>query len=207
MEIWGGTVNIDGIYIYNAKDDSVDTDLGYRGTIKNVLVKQVLVDKDNNHDSSAMEFGNDHNTIVTDDTNATQPTIENFTAYVKGGGFYNKFDAGFKWKNVKFISDKAADYELVHFRGTDSYDTGAKHVLGDVCFKDTVVTLDEANTYSKSNSKEPKDQKTAYDYFVADNKLDIVAGGLHYDDTASCAGVNEANIWKGKAGSNDPLEQ
>ena len=212
VEIWGGTVNIDGLYVYNAKDDSVDTDLGYRGTIQNVLVKQVLVDKTNNHDSSAMEFGNDENTITTDDTNATQPTIKNFTAYVKGGGFYNKFDAGFKWDNVKFISDKTTDFELLHFRGTDSYDSDAKHILSDVCLKDTAVTLTEDNAFSKSNSKEPKTEKTAYQFFVTDaattwkSHADSL-GIFRYDDDTSCAGANEANIWKGKAGSNDPLEQ
>ncbi len=204
IEIWGGRANIDGLYVYNAKDDSVDTDLGYRGTIKNVLVKQVRVAKTNNHDSAAMEFGNDNNTITTDDSNATQPTIENFTAYVKGGGFYNKYDAGFKWNNVKFISDKTEDFELVHFRGTDSYDSDGKHIDGDVCFQDSAVTLTAENTYSKENSKDPKDQKTAYQYFVTDQKQQG-SGVIHYD--TSCTGANEANIWKGKAGSNEPLEQ
>ncbi len=212
VEIWGGTVNIDGLYVYNAQDDSVDTDLGYRGTIQNVLVRQVNVDKTNNHDSSAMEFGNDQNTIATDDATATQPTIKNFTAYVKGGGFYNKFDAGFKWDNVKFISDKATDFELVHFRGTDSYDSDAKHVLTDTCFFDSAVTLTEDNTFSKKNSKDPKTEKTAYQFFVTDaattwkSHADSL-GIFRYNDKTSCAGVNEANIWKGKAGSNDPLEQ
>ena len=206
VEIWGGRANIDGLYVYNAHDDSVDTDLGYRGKIQNVLVQQINVDKTNNHDSSGMEFGNDHNTIVTDDTNATQPTIINYTGYIKGGGFYNKFDAGFKWNNVKFISAKDTDEQLVHFRGTDAYDTAAKHLLGDVCFKDTALTLTEDNTYSKSNSKEPKDKKTAYDYFVADSKIDLGGNAIYLDDSGSCTGADEPTIWKGKAGSNDPLE-
>ena len=204
IEIWGGTANIDGLYVYNAHDDSVDTDLGYRGTIQNVLVQQVNVDSANNHDSAGMEFGNDHNTILTDDSNATQPIIKNYTGYIKGGGFYNKFDAGFKWNNVKFVSAKDKDMAMIHFRGTDSYDTGAKHVDGDVCFKDTALTLTDDNTYSKSNSKAPKDSKTAYDYFVA-NKLYQGSGALLVDDS-SCAGADEATIWKGKAGSNDALE-
>lgn len=206
MEIWGGTVNIDGLYIYNAQDDSVDTDLGYRGTIKNVLVKQVNVDSKNNHDSAAMEFGNDHNTITTDDSNCTQPTIINYTAYVKGGGFYNKFDAGFKWTNVKFVSDKKEDIAQVHFRGEDSYTTGGKHIDGDVCFKDTAVALTEDTVYSKSNSKEPKTTNTAYDYFASGTKQYLGTGTIKVDDD-SCTGADEATIWKGKAGSNDPLEQ
>jgi len=204
IEIWGGTANIDGLYVYNAADDSVDTDLGYRGTIQNVLVQQVNVDNTNNHDSAGMEFGNDANTITTDDTNATQPTIINYTGYIKGGGFYNKYDAGFKWNNVKFISAKTADFEQVHFRGEDSYDTGAKHATGPVAFIDNNVTLSSANAYSASNSKAPKDSKTAKDYFVTDDLLDGITNVKYNDNTV--AGVDEANVWKGKAGSNDALE-
>ncbi len=207
LEIWGGKPNIDGLYVYNAQDDSVDTDLGYRGNISNVLVQQVNVDSTNSHDSAGMEFGNDNNTITTDDTNATQPVITNYTAYVKGGGFYNKNDAGFKWSNVKFISDKTVDTELVHFRSTDAYDTGAKHVDGDVCFFDTAVSLIDATTYSSVNSKDPIDVKTAFDYFVTDAAYINGGGVLHVDDNVSCAGATEANIWKGKAGSNEPLEK
>ena len=206
VEIWGGTVNIDGLYVYNASDDSLDTDLGYRGTIQNVLVQQVNIDKDNNHDSAGMEFGNDENTIVTDDTNATQPTIINYTGYIKGGGFYNKYDAGFKWSNVKFVSDKTSSQELVHFRGVDSYTTGAKHIDGDLCFKDTAVTLTEDNTYSKKNSKDPKTEKTAYDFFVADKKYEG-SGVIYLDDSTSCSGVDEATVWKGTAGSYTALEK
>lgn len=206
IEIWGGRANIDGLYIYNAHDDSVDTDLGYRGTIKNVLVQQVDVDKSNNHDSAGMEFGNDHNTIVTDDSNCTQPTMINYTGYIKGGGFYNKFDAGFKWNNVKFVSAKTVDEQQVHFRGTDSYDTGGKHIDGPVCFKDTALTLTDDTVYSKFNSKEPKTVKTAYDFFTTPGKLLGDPTQIKVDDD-SCTGADEASIWKGKAGSNDALEK
>jgi len=204
LEIWGGTVNIDGLYVYNAQDDSVDTDLGYRGTIQNVLVQQVNVDSTNAFDSSAMEFGNDNNTISTDDTNATQPNILNFTAYIKGGGFYNKYDAGFKWNNVKFISAKATDEAQVYFRGADAYETGAKHIDGDVCFKDTAISLTDANTYSDTNVKDTTTM-TAQAYFVTDKNY-LGSGVLHVDDSTSCAGADEATIWKGKGGSNDALE-
>ncbi|MDQ7043370.1 MAG: hypothetical protein Q9M34_07560, partial [Sulfurimonas sp.] len=79
LEIWGGSVNIDGLYIYNASDDSLDVDLGYRGEVKNVLIIQKDVANKNNHDSSAMEFGNDENLIVTDYTNSTLPRVKNLT--------------------------------------------------------------------------------------------------------------------------------
>jgi|GEM_PF-2368264 len=211
LEIWGGTPNITGLYVYNAQDDSVDTDLGYRGTITNVLVKQVNVDKVNAYDSSTMEFGNDNNTILTDDTNATQPTIINFTGYIKGGGFYNKYDAGFRWNNVQFISSKTADQFQVVFRGVDSATTGAKHVDGNVSFYNTAATLSNTDgttstdIYSLANTKDTNTTNNAYTYFTGTTATDVnVTGNLLLDDNTS--GVDETIIWKGTAGSNVALE-
>ena len=209
VEIWGGDANIDGLYVYNAHDDSVDTDLGYRGTIQNVLVRQVNVDKTNNHDSAGMEFGNDHNTIVTDDSNATQPTMINYTAYVKGGGISLKDDAGANLTNVKFISNKTADEAQVFYRSEDVYDTDAVNINGNVCFKDNSTTLTEDLAYAKTNSKDSSTTKTAYTAWAEANRhLHSIANGatINLDNDTACAGVTEANIWKGKAGSMNPLE-
>jgi len=203
VEIWGGRVNINGLYVYNVKDDSVDVDLGYKGEIKNVLVVQNEVDSTNNHDSSAMEFGNDENIITTNHKNTTLPSISNLTAYIKGGGIYNKFDAGFRLKNIKILSDKKKDYEMVYFRGEDSYSTGAKYLDGNVCFNNTAVALKSDAFFSKKNSKEPKNSHTAYDFFV---KNDQQSGKGQFLTTSSCAGADEKTIWKGKKGSFEPLE-
>ena len=204
IEIWGGNVNIDGLYVYNAKDDSVDVDLGYRGEIKNVLVVQNKVASKNNHDSSAMEFGNDENLIQTDIRTATLPTIKNLTAYIKGGGIYNKYDAGFRLSNVKIISDKKKNYEMIHFRGKDSYITGAKFFDGNVCLYDRAVPLKLEQLISKTNSKKPKNFYTAYDYFI---KKYLVQGDGKIVSSKKCTtGVNEKIIWKGKRDSNKPLE-
>jgi len=198
LEIWGGKVNIDGLYVLNALDDSVDVDLGYRGVIKNVLVVQRDVDSHNNHDSSAMEFGNDENLIKTDASNATLPTIKNLTAYIKGGGLYNKYDSGFRLKNVKIISEKKKDNEMLHFRGKDSYTTGAKYLDSDVCLYNKKTHQKIQELLSKKNSKSPKNHYTAYDYFLTADK-NIGRGEFIVD--RNCKGTNEKHIWKGKAGS------
>ncbi len=204
VEIWGGQVNIDGLYIYNAKDDSVDVDLGYRGTIQNVLVVQNKVASKNNHDSSAMEFGNDENLIHTDVKTATLPTIKNLTAYIKGGGLYNKYDSGFRLSNVKIISSKKHDYQMIYFRGKDSYTTGAKFFDTDVCLYDTALPLTLKQLISKKNSKTPKNKYTAYDFFI---KKHLAKGKGKLKTSSKCTkGVNEKNIWKGKRDSNEPLE-
>ena len=208
MEIWGGTVNITGLYIYNAQDDSVDTDLGYRGTITNVLVRQVNVDNANNHDSAGMEFGNDHNTILTTDANATQPHMVNYTAYVKGGGISLKYDAGLIAENVKFISNKTVDEQQVFYRGADVVDTHAVQVNGCISFKDTQMTLGDNNTtYSATNSKDASTTKTAFtDWASATRNIVLGSAGSINVDSTTCNGVTEANIWKGTAGSNAALE-
>ncbi len=212
LEIWGGTPNITGLYVYNAQDDSVDTDLGYRGTITDVLVQQVNVDSLNNHDSAGMEFGNDHNTIDTTDANATKPIIVNYTAHILGGGISIKNDAGLSLTNVQFISDKATDTEQVFYRTTDVIATAAMNVDGAVCFKDNNVTLTDALTYSavngKADSNGVKNVDTAFDdwTFTANSTLTLASAGSIQVDSTTCTGVVEANIWKGKAGTNDPLE-
>lgn len=203
LEIWGGTVNINGLYVFNVADDSVDVDMGYRGEIKNVLVVQKIVDSTNNHDSSAMEFGNDENLIKTNENNATLPTISNMTAYIKGGGIYNKYDAGFRVKNIKIVSDKKRNNEMVFFRGEDSYFTGAKYLDGDVCLHNTEVTQKLDELFSQTNAKKPLQSYTAYDYFIKEHKE---FGKGKFISTNSCKGVNENMIWKGKKGSNKPIE-
>ncbi|MEA1892845.1 MAG: hypothetical protein U9N33_09045 [Campylobacterota bacterium] len=203
IEIWGGCVNIDGLYIYNAEDDSLDVDLGYRGNIKNVLIVQNRVASKNNHDSSAMEFGNDKNLITTNQKDATLPHISNLTAYIEGGGIYNKYDAGFRLSNVKIMSDKSQNNEMVYFRGKDSYTTGAKYIDGDVCFVNSQQKVKLNDIFSKKNSKAPKKDYTAYNYFVKNHKYSG-KGKLFTKNT--CLGADEKSIWKGRKGSYVALE-
>ncbi|MFT7860772.1 MAG: hypothetical protein ABXS93_07530 [Sulfurimonas sp.] len=194
IELWGGSVNIDGLYIYNARDDSLDADLGYRGTIKNVLIDQCGVDSKNNHDSSAMEFGNDENLITTTAKDATLPSVKNLTAYVKGGGLYNKYDAGWRLKNIKIISEKSKDWEMLYFRGDDSYTTAAKFLDGDVCFYNTKKSLRLEEFFAKTNSKRSKKSYTPYDYFFKDHKKQ---GKGRFLVSKRCKGVDEKTIFKG----------
>ena len=196
LEIWGGRVNIDGLYVCNAMDDSVDVDLGYRGEIKNVLVVQKRVDSKNNHDSAVMEFGNDENLISTDEKSATLPTIVNMTAYVKGGGIYNKYDAGFKLQNVELISSKTKENEMVFFRGEDSYNTGAKYISERVCFYNEKENKALEEFFAKSNAKSPKNQSTAYDYFIKEKKS--LGDGMFFTQR-ECKGVKESLVWRGES--------
>jgi len=154
MEIWGGTVDVTGLYVYNAKDDSVDTDLGYRGNITDVYVKQVIVDKTNNHDSAAIETGNDQNSYDVNDTTSTQPVITNFTAEVVGSGIYMKNDAGLNLTNARFTSAKTADVEMVTYRTADVIATDAMHA-DLISFKNTAtLSTDPVDFFANANTKD-----------------------------------------------------
>ena len=194
VELWGGCVNINGLYIYNARDDSLDADLGYRGTIKNVLIKQCGIDSKNNHDSAAIEVGNDENLITTNEKNATLPTIENLSAYIKGGGIYNKYDAGWRLKNIKIISQKSRELEMLVFRGADSYTTGAKFLDGELCFHNSKKSIELENIFSNHNVKGEQKHRTAYEYFIQKKKAQGSGRFMISDD---CKGVDETDIWTG----------
>ena len=210
VEIWGGRPNLTNVYLYNASDDSVDTDLGYRGTWTNVLVDQEKLDSYNDHDSAGMETGNDGDTINTNDSNATQTHIVNYTGHIKGGGISMKYDAGMILDNVKFISDKNSSVAQVVYRGPDVVNTHAMHVNGAICFDDTKNTLTNDLTFSKKNTKIQDATKNAFTDWVTNkgkaNGIMMGASGSVNVDSTACTGADETKIWKGKAGSMDPIE-
>lgn len=205
MEIWGGTVNITGLYIYNAKDDSVDTDLGYQGTIKNVLVAQHDVDKTNAYDSAVMEFGNDNEDSTIASGNVTLPTIQNFTAYAVGGGLSMKHDAGANLENVKIISsnNNTSSQYMVTFRGTTTTDDAKLKVVGNstsgggFCMKNSIVTLSADNStstgaYNSTNTKVASTTSNAYTYM---SNSTLVGGTQYVNDDTSCNGSDTASVW------------
>jgi hypothetical protein len=143
VEFWGGTVDVTGLYVYDAGDDSFDTDLGYTGTITNGYAKQYTVDK-TNYDSSGIETGNDSDsytsvggtsgvigeTTITDNTQATMATYKDCTVEAVGGAIYLKNDAGGIFDNVRVVSKDVQDpsqtatagQAIITHRTTDTVD-------------------------------------------------------------------------------------
>ena len=212
VEIWGGRPNLTNVYLYNASDDSVDTDLGYRGTWTNVLADQEKLDSYNDHDSAGMETGNDGDTISTNDSNATQTHIVGYTGHIRGGGISMKYDAGMILENVQFISNRDANISdaQVVYRGSDVVNTHAMHVNGQICFKDNNATLTDALTYSTKNTKIASTTKNAFTDWVTNRAtatgIQVGASGSINVDSTACTGADETKIWKGKAGSMNPVE-
>ncbi|MFV1873451.1 MAG: hypothetical protein ACMZ64_09040 [Oleiphilus sp.] len=106
IELWGGTVDVDGLYIYNAGDDSIDTDQGYIGTLSNVYVQQVVVDDET--DSRAIEA--DSHSTAEAGTPQAHPTLVNATLDSIGRAVRLREGTGYTFDNVQInVKSSSAD--------------------------------------------------------------------------------------------------
>jgi uncharacterized membrane protein len=224
IELWGGAVSIDGLYVFNAGDDSIDTDLGYTGTISNAFVQQYTVDK-TNYDSSGIESGNDSDSYTSKGGNtnaiteqATMATYENVTVEAVGGAIYLKNDAGAIFNNVSIISktvqdtnqSATADQAIITHRTTDTVDdlsgtpygvqvlSGGLELINEVVDTNIYATA-TAKSVSSGGSADANHIKNYWESIpgvTADTTL------MFYSDVVDVSGAVTADIWKGKAGSN-----
>lgn len=116
IEMWGGTVDVSNLYIYNAGDDSIDTDEGYTGTITNAYVQQVIVDDE--IDSRGIEADGHNENSSFDDTApadqqiVSQPTLVNATLDTIGRAIRLREGTGFIFDNVQVnVKSSSADPE------------------------------------------------------------------------------------------------
>ncbi|MHC3995319.1 hypothetical protein ACXWTF_10860 [Thiomicrolovo sp. ZZH C-3] len=88
IEMWGGTVQIDNLYLYNNADDSLDWDHGWTGGASNVYIEQNIVDGTG---SRGIESDNNGGAEVS--TPISNPDIANITivtAVAGGQGIVNR---------------------------------------------------------------------------------------------------------------------
>jgi hypothetical protein len=232
IELWGGTVNINGLYVYNAGDDSFDTDLGFTGSLTEAYAKQYTVDK-TNYDSSGIENGNDSDTYTSLGgtgnpiaSQATMPTYTNVTVEAVGGAIYLKNDAGGIFNNVSVISKDVQDMSqtatsgqaIVTHRTLDTVEDlsgspyGIQIMAGGLELINEVVAADiYAVKTSKDFASGGCDQANGQgDYQDCANHImdywetnNPDVANLYTSDQGAITGANIANIWKGNAGTND----
>ncbi len=107
IEFWGGTVDVENLYVYNAGDDSIDTDQGYVGTITNAWAQQVVVDDETG--SRAIEADSYNETLAFDDSAdtpidqqvASKPTLKNATLDTIGRAVRLREGTGYVFDNVQ----------------------------------------------------------------------------------------------------------
>lgn len=86
IEMFGGSVNVTNYVAVYVRDDSIDIDEGYNGTIRNALVLQQEMDGDHCIEADGLGSYGDLAAAVRDDLVArglnSRPTIENLTCIV-----------------------------------------------------------------------------------------------------------------------------
>lgn len=122
IELWGGTVSIDGLYVYNAGDDSIDTDQGYRGAISNVLAVQNVVDSET---GSRVIEADSHST---DETGVPQSRVAMSNAILRSVGRAVRLREGtdYDFNNVVItVESGSAGIEAFRMSDTAAEPTGA----------------------------------------------------------------------------------
>lgn len=116
IELWGGTVSINGLYVYNAGDDSIDTDQGYRGTIQNVYAEQNVVDDE--VDSRIIEADGKDSTSA--GTPASLVTMKDAILKSKGRAIRLREGTGYVFNNVQVTVESSTDTTTDAIRISDS---------------------------------------------------------------------------------------
>ena len=115
IELWGGNVSINGLYVYNAGDDSIDTDQGYRGTMQNVFAEQNVVDDE--VDSRVIEA--DGKDSISAGTPASLITMKDAILKAKGRAIRLREGTGYIFDNVQVSVESAVDVTTAAIRISD----------------------------------------------------------------------------------------
>ncbi len=115
IEFWGGTVNVKGLYVYNAGDDSLDTDQGYTGRMEDVYAEQNIVDDE--VDSRIIEADGKDSTSAGDP--ASKPHLKNAILKAKGRAIRLREGTGYVFENVQVSVESATDTATAAIRISD----------------------------------------------------------------------------------------
>jgi len=109
IEVWGGTVNMTNLYLYNNADDSLDWDHGWTGSATNLYIEQNLVDSDG---SRGFETDNNGGSVLKEQaTPISNPTIDQFTIVTSalgGQGIVHREGTAGQLSNGIIITNNAA---------------------------------------------------------------------------------------------------
>lgn len=158
IEFWGGTVNVNGLYIYNAGDDSIDTDQGYTGTISNVFAEQNVVNDE--LDSRVIEA--DGYDEIESGPFSSIPVLENAILKSVGRAIRLREGTGYVFNNVQVNVKSATDTSLAAVRISD------QHTLDDANISTAGAGISIVN---EVNATALYHDQATEDYFVALNNV------------------------------------
>ncbi len=126
IEMFGGSLDIDNFLAMYVRDDSIDLDEGYNGTITNSLVIQA--EDIGNHCMEADGLGS--YSKLTDEERQSKisqglqsaPTINNLTCIISPSAEQGNFDPGAGWRLREGIDPTITNSMVVSAKGVDSSD-------------------------------------------------------------------------------------
>ena len=154
IEFWGGTVNVENLYVLNAGDDSIDTDQGFTGTITNAFVRQIVVDDE--IDSRAIE-ADGYNTTEAFDAAApvdqqviSKPVLVNATLNTVGRAIRLREGTGFVFENVQVnVTESAFDPESTRYTEVDADGEFVENYVKDIA----AIRISDDPTYDQAQIK------------------------------------------------------
>lgn len=160
IEFWGGTVSVDGLYIYNAGDDSIDTDQGYTGTMNNVYVEQTVSGVSDEIDSRCIEA--DGYDAIESGPFSSIPVLQNAILDCVGRAVRLREGTGYVFNNVQVNVTASTDTSVAAMRITDAH-----------TFTDANITTagPGLSIVNQVNALALYDDQATEDYFVALNNL------------------------------------
>ncbi|MAA74989.1 MAG: hypothetical protein CMN28_09795 [Salinisphaeraceae bacterium] len=166
VEFFGGTASISNLVINAQTDDALDLDQGYRGTIKNVIVRMGSVIGNSAHEGD----GNIGTTF--DDAPITRPIIAN--ALLLGAGLTDSLA-------VRMREGYGADFENVVVADANVVDTISSGAYGVGCFTNENEVDEDLNALNVAffcaNGTTPAGAAD-----VADNLYSVWAMGMFDED-------------------------
>ncbi len=212
IEFWGGTVSVDGLYIYNAGDDSIDTDQGYVGTLSNVYAEQNVVDDET---GSRVIEADSFDTSEAGTPVAT-PTLTNAILKSVGRAVRLREGTNYVFDNVQIIVDSSTDTSVEAIRVSDTgIGTGATVTGSGLAIKNTVnasalfstgseAEFSGANIFSDTDTALDINAYSATWAGAADNSANSVSSGPAAEGTALYVAQN--NELKGDFAENVTLD-
>jgi len=151
VEVWGGTVDMTNIFLYNNADDSLDWDNGWVGSVTNIYVEQNKVDSDG---SRGFETDNNGGTDAKEKSlPISNPTVTNFsiiTTALGGQGVLHREGTAGQLSNGIIIT-KNTGKATIEIRSTNTLTNG-------LAYSGDIVLAQSSAKYYSGKADNPADK-------------------------------------------------
>ena len=204
MEFFGGAVNVDHYVAVYARDDSIDIDSGYSGTISNALVIQSATDGNNCIEADGIVDFDDVNNAARNDTIISKginsrPKIDHLTCIISPNGAATAtHDPGAGWRLREGIFPTITNSMIISsFEANDTTSVGDNYCVrmddrvqkgaldGNVKIDNVIFSCQERTNSSTPWSADGTTTTEGWLTTVSGNQFATVASGTAKNPTAT----------------------